>query len=452
VTSSGPPGPGWSGALQPDGSRTGLAVGPEPARLLAGPVGQRALASGESRRNQVRRRSAGKRPERQCRIPRRRGPTRARRATHGRPPGPSCTLAGVSGAPGVGRSADASPGSGARDLVTALLCTWLIAGVFLDAWAHNTRPALESFFTPWHAVLYSGFLATGAWILAVRWRGRGAGGGRPAGGPAGYGLAAAGVALFALAGLGDMLWHVAFGIERDLAALLSPTHLGLFVAMLLIVTAPVRAAWPQPGAAPASWRGLLPVALSLALTGTLLAAILQPFHPLAHNFASRRLAALILERSAGSWFVMARNVQAGLAGFMLATVCLFGPVLLLVCRWRPPPGMITAMLAFQSVLVQASSGFREPSLAALGAAGALAADALARGIRPWRPGRGRLLAFAGVAPPLFWGLYLAGIAVRDGGLGWRTEVWSGTLVWTGLVLLGVALALSADARRAPAAS
>ncbi len=357
----------------------------------------------------------------------------------------------MSGAPGVGRSADASPGSGARDLVTALLCTWLIAGVFLDAWAHNTRPALESFFTPWHAVLYSGFLATGAWVLAVRRRGRRAGGSPPAGGPAGYGLAAAGVALFALAGVGDMLWHVAFGVERDLAALLSPTHLGLFVAMLLIVTTPVRAAWPPAGALPAGWRPLLPVALSLALAGTLLAAILQPFHPIAHDFVSRRLAALILERSGGSWFVIGRNVQAGLAGFMLATVCLFGPVLLLVWRWRPPVGMITAMLAFQSVLVQASSGFREPSLAALGVAGALGVDALARGVRPWRPGRGRRLAFAAAAPPLFWGLYLAGIAIRDGGLGWRTEVWSGTLVWTSLVLLGLALALSADAHRAPAA-
>src|SRR6266536_4204640 len=45
----------------------------------------------------------------------------------------------------------------AEDLVTLVLTAWLIGGLFLDGWAHNTRPQLETFFTPWHAVFYSGF-------------------------------------------------------------------------------------------------------------------------------------------------------------------------------------------------------------------------------------------------------------------------------------------------------
>ncbi|PYM52917.1 MAG: hypothetical protein DMD79_27470, partial [Candidatus Rokuibacteriota bacterium] len=90
---------------------------------------------------------------------------------------------------------------------------------------------------------------------------------------------------------------------------------------------------------------------------------LQPFHPFAHNFVSRRLATLILERSGGSPVAVARNVQTGLAGFMVATLCLFGPVLLLVRRWRPPLGMITSMLTVQCLLLQGSGGFRQPMLA-----------------------------------------------------------------------------------------
>src|SRR5918911_2729090 len=37
---------------------------------------------------------------------------------------------------------------------------WFVAGLYLDGWAHNTIPALETFFTPWHGVLYSGFFAS----------------------------------------------------------------------------------------------------------------------------------------------------------------------------------------------------------------------------------------------------------------------------------------------------
>lgn len=351
-------------------------------------------------------------------------------------------MIGFRRASAAGRTLGPQPRSWGRDLLTALLSAWLIAGVFLDAWAHNTRPDLETFFTPWHAVLYSGFLATGGWITWTVGRTR-----RSAGSwaalPAGYGLAGYGVILFAVAGLGDMLWHVVFGVERELAALLSPTHLGLFLAMLLIVTAPVRSAWATPGEVLSGWVALLPAALSLALAGILTAFILQPFHPFAHNFVSRRLATLILERSGGSAFVFARNVQTGLAGFMLATVCLLGPVLLLVHRWRPPTGMLASMVALQCVLMQGTQGFRHPTLAVLGGLGALAVEGLARGLQPEAGGRGRLLTFSGLAPPLFWGIYLAGIALRDEGLGWRVELWSGALIWTSLTLLALALALSA---------
>jgi hypothetical protein len=336
-----------------------------------------------------------------------------------------------------------------RDLLTAVFSAWLITGVFLDAWAHNTRPSLGTFFTPWHAVLYAGFLTTGGWVTWIVWHAHRRAGSWTAGLPTGYGLAGCGVAVFAVAGAGDMLWHLTFGIERELGALLSPTHLGLFVGMVLIVTAPFRSAWASAGEIPSAWGPLLPVALSLTLAGTLTAFILQPFHPMAHNFVSRRLAAFILERSGGSDFVMARNVQAGVAGFMVATVCLFGPVLLLVRRWHPPAGMLTSMVAIQCVLIQGSGGFRQPALAALGGLGALAVEGLGWGLRPDAGCRWRFVMFSSFAPPLFWGIYLAGIAVRDHGLGWRPELWSGTLIWTGLTLVALALAMSAAADNQP---
>src|ERR1700757_2533113 len=53
----------------------------------------------------------------------------------------------------------ASPGSIRFDWIMVLVTSWGIGGLFLDGWAHSHVPQLETFFTPWHAVLYSGYLA-----------------------------------------------------------------------------------------------------------------------------------------------------------------------------------------------------------------------------------------------------------------------------------------------------
>jgi hypothetical protein len=48
---------------------------------------------------------------------------------------------------------------------------WLVTGLQLDAYAHATNPELETFWTPWHAVLNSGIAACGfvlLWLLRPR--------------------------------------------------------------------------------------------------------------------------------------------------------------------------------------------------------------------------------------------------------------------------------------------
>lgn len=54
-----------------------------------------------------------------------------------------------------------------EDLVTSLLSTLLVAGLFLDGWNHINlqNGALGSFFTIWHALLYAGFGATALWVV-----------------------------------------------------------------------------------------------------------------------------------------------------------------------------------------------------------------------------------------------------------------------------------------------
>jgi hypothetical protein len=336
------------------------------------------------------------------------------------------------------------------DLVTTALSAWLILGLFVDGWAHNTRPRLETFFTPWHALFYSGFAALAGWVWWSVWRRWRPGTGLRTAIPPGYGLAVVGLALFLASGLGDMAWHLAFGIERSIAALLSPTHLGLFLGALLAVTAPLRSAWAEP--APDGRAGLgrlLPAVLSATLAGVLVAFMFQYLHPVYENVVSLGHLDFLLESFDAQQvgYVRELGVIAGIAGFLVATVTLFGPLVWLARRWRLPAGAALLVLGVQVLLMQAVTGFADAGLAALGVIGAVAVEGLVLLLRPGGQGQPwRVRAFALAAPAAFWGVYLAGIGLHDGGLGWAPELWGGALVWSSLTLLGLA-ALPAPATR-----
>lgn len=55
----------------------------------------------------------------------------------------------------------------AVDVTLTVLAGWLMTGVYLDAWAHISRLP-DSFWTPWHAILYSGLMACGVFLFVVR--------------------------------------------------------------------------------------------------------------------------------------------------------------------------------------------------------------------------------------------------------------------------------------------
>jgi hypothetical protein len=91
--------------------------------------------------------------------------------------------------------------------------------------------------------------------------------------------------------------------------------------------------------------------------------------------------------------------------------------------------------------MQAVTGFADAGLAVLGLLGAAAVEALLAVLRPSESPRRRLRVFCAAAPVCFWGLYLGGIALHDGGLGWKAELWGGALVWSALTLLALAMLL-----------
>jgi hypothetical protein len=101
----------------------------------------------------------------------------------------------------------------------ALSSVWIVIGLTLDGWAH-THELPDTFFTPWHGVIYSGVLLASLFLgtTFVRQRLRR----QPM--PTGYGLSLIGVGLFLLGGVADLRWRTSLGIEANLSAEYSPPH------------------------------------------------------------------------------------------------------------------------------------------------------------------------------------------------------------------------------------
>ena len=162
-----------------------------------------------------------------------------------------------------------APPSGRFSWLVVAACAWILVGLFVDGYFHVHDDSLESFFTPWHALLYSGAAAA---VVVHLVENRRAGGLRP-----GYGGSLVGGLVVSVAGGADMVWHEVFGVEADLEALLSPPHLLLIVAGTLVFAGPMRAAV-------LAGSGGLTAAFSAAFVVTGLAFFTQYANPFTHLY------------------------------------------------------------------------------------------------------------------------------------------------------------------------
>lgn len=322
------------------------------------------------------------------------------------------------------------------DLVAMLLAVWMVGGVFIDGWAHiNLASTKETFFTPWHGVLYSGFAAVSAWMAMPVVRGRGGSIAQRV--PVGYGLGFAGLAVFGAGGVGDALWHEIFGIEVGIDALLSPTHLLLLAGGLLALTSPLRAAWHASEDAP-GFVAFLPALLSVTLT----AALLSFFFAYAWGGLDITPATAVptaaLDEQAAGHSQAEQVIAAGILARLLTTALLLGPLLVLWRRWRTPFGTSTLLFMMVSALLFGLTSETSPALLVAPLAAGLVADIAAnrladRATLGWRP-----YALAGGVALTFWLAHFAALALAHG-LRWTPELWGGAAVLAVLTAVGMAL-------------
>ncbi len=343
----------------------------------------------------------------------------------------------------------AAPRSVAFDYAVGICGVWISGGFFLDAWAHGHVP-VESFFTPYHAVFYSGMAALAIALASFVLRSRSRGYDWPDAVPRPYRLALLGVPIFVAGGVGDMLWHHALGIEEGVDALLSPTHQILGLGIFFLASGPIRSVLADRAHSTTLARQL-PLALGLA-TWLILThfGTAYAFDPAAGRTNAPPPIVPFDYHYLTSLAIGYYKVASGVLIVIFQSTLIAGFALWLVARMHPCPGMVTLILVIGNLPAAAAFTNHTPLLAVTLAqslvAGALA-DALIVLYDPHpSPAHARAFRWFAVAVPMTYvGVYLIGM-LATGGIWWDWNVALGSWIWSGVC--GLALSLLAVARRA----
>ena len=318
----------------------------------------------------------------------------------------------------------ALPATDREHLATVLCGAWMTVGLFMDGYFHQSlEGTTESFLTPWHGVFYAGFVASVLWLVALSTRRSGVGLDWRLGSlPPGYGGARVGIVLFGLGAVGDAAWHTALGVERGIDALLSPTHLVLFAGLVLILTAPLRAARGAGRAGPSRWMVVGAATTATALVGFFL------------NFAwGLGIAALARVAYDPVTEVGETQVIGGIASMLVTSAVFFGAARVVISTGQPPPGAFAVLFGVVALLVSAAFDEDAEGVVAAVLAGAVL-DVLLY-TAPVRHGR-HGAAFA-VTSGSMWLVYLGLLAALDG-IEWHPEIWMGGVVLNALLAFAIA--------------
>ena len=103
---------------------------------------------------------------------------------------------------------------------------WFFIGAWVDSSAHTYLiDDIETFFTPWHAVLYSGYAFSVLVAIYVKNKIK----------DYKFDVGVLGAVVFGIGGASDAVWHTLLGIETGVEPLVSPSHLMLFLGAFLML-------------------------------------------------------------------------------------------------------------------------------------------------------------------------------------------------------------------------
>jgi len=310
------------------------------------------------------------------------------------------------------------------DLIAALLGFFFIAGLFVDGFAHNHGAVDESFFTPYHAVLYGSIACSGLFFAYHQFRNTGNGYAFMRALPRGYLLSFVGVIIFFIGGGLDLVWHTVFGFEAGIEALVSPSHLLLASSGFLIITGVLRASFARHKAGATL---TLPDALPIIVAMLALLSLLTFFVQYADLFT--QILSLM-----PTYRINDTLVSAILFALFLGSLFRVAVVLFIGRRWRLPLGAYTAIFTINALLMlvlQWSDNRPYVGIVLAAVVGGVAADVLLTRYQPKGDPMGfRLTAF--FVPALTIGALFA-ILLSTRGTWLTIPLWSGSIFTCGIL-------------------
>ena len=314
--------------------------------------------------------------------------------------------------------------------LVVLSSLWMFFGLYLDGWAHNNIPEqIDSFFTPWHLVLYSGYAVSAAilgvayilnvrkgysWLQAL---------------PAAYMTSLLGAVIFAVAGNLDFIWHSLFGFEEDVEALVSPSHLSLAVGGVMMMSGPLRAAWRtfNSGEKNIPWCALLSLFI--------VSGVFTFFTQFSNAFSHPQVFVGYVPSRGDTYFWDVTLISY----VLIPTTILMGAILMLVLRWKLPFGGLTFLLAGNATLMFLMAwrySHEQWSVLIAALIGGIFADVLLVALKPSAKRVRALRWFSFLVPAsLFLAYFLSLILTK--GIWWNSNMWLGMIFFSGILGLGL---------------
>jgi len=340
-----------------------------------------------------------------------------------------------------------------------------VVAMYWDSWRHNNELIVsDNFWSSPHIALYLSIGVVALWIglIVLRHQEPAAKPINLAAVPRGYGIALVGIALATVGGVCDFIWHSIFGFEDQVNAFWSPPHQVLFLGGTLIAVGPLVSSWHRHGGR-LGVRDAVPVAGSLALVMGTATYALTHLSPLWNNLAPTpafqqdiarfddanppgnlpsghaSLDAAVRTLGDDSFPYYFHTLNHSVAGFLLLSITLTAPVLVLLRRWQPPRGTFAVIFGLYGVITAIPTEFRYGELVAgLVVAGAVV-DALVAWLRPAFPARPwQLRAIGGAVPLVSIGAYLLALEFLGDGLAWGISIWGGVMLTSAIIGFGLA--------------
>lgn len=324
------------------------------------------------------------------------------------------------------------------DYAVSICCVWVVAGIFVDVWAHGHVP-VETFFTPYHGAIYAGALTLVVVFVAFGARNLARGSGWRDCIPAPYRVALLGFPIFLVSGVGDYFWHLLLGLESGVDAVLSPTHQGLGLGMLFVASGPIRSTLAYRKES-SSFTRQVPLVLGLlAWYGIVHLATAYAFDPGAARadappavaYSARYFTAVTL-----GYYTLA----VGVLVIIFQAVLVSGFALWAVSQIRLRPGAFTILFTCANAMAAAPFTNQTPLLAiavVASIAAGIVADVMVAALdpRPDRPEAYRW--FSAIVPMVYSGIFLLATQVLAGGIWWDWNVVLGAWCWAGVAGLGL---------------